>query len=64
MINVRPSYNRLLPSHAFLFELPLWATLFDGVTLTATVNPDLRWRPRNPEEFSYANNTLTRMVGF
>jgi hypothetical protein len=64
LINVRPAYNRLLPSHAFLFELPLWATIFDELTLTATVNPDLRWHPHSPEEFSYANNSITKIVSF
>jgi hypothetical protein len=64
LINVRTAYNRLISSHAFLFELPKWATFLDGVTLTAEVNPDLRWRPRNPEEFSYANNTLVRTASF
>ncbi len=53
-----------MPSHAFLFELPLWATFVDGVTLTAEVNPDLRWRPRSPEETSYTNNTLATTASF
>ena len=64
LINVRPAYNRLISSHAFLFELPLVVTFFDQVTLTAQVNPDLRWHPRDPEEFSYANNSITKTVSF
>ena len=63
-INVRPTYNRLMPSHAFLFELPLAATFFNQLTLTAQVNPDLRWHPRDPEEFSYANNSISKTVSF
>lgn len=63
-INVRPTYNRLLSSHAFLFELPLWATFVDELTLTAQINPDLRWHPRNPQESNYANNTLTTTATF
>ena len=64
LIKVRPSYNRVVPSHAFLFELPLWTTFMGEITLTAQVNPDLRWRPRNPEETSYANKTLIRTATF
>lgn len=64
MINVRPSYNRLVPGHAFLFELPLWATFVDNLTLTAQINPSLRWRARDPEESNYANNTLIKSVSF
>ncbi len=64
IINVRPTYNRLMPTHAFLFELPLWATFGQNVFLSAQVNPSLRWRPRSPEEYSYANNTLSKTVSF
>lgn len=64
LITVKSAYNRLLPSHAFLFELPNWATVAGNLTLTATVNPDLRWRPRSPEEFSYANNVLVQNASF
>ena len=63
-INVRPTYSRLMPTHAFLFELPLWSTFVNSLTLTAEVNPDMRWHPRNPEEFSYANNSLATSVSF
>lgn len=64
IINVRPTYNRLLSTHAFLFELPMWATFGQNVVLSAQVNPDLRWRPRSPEEYSYANNSLSKTVSF
>ncbi len=64
LINVRPVYNRLLLNHAFLFELPLAYTFADVVTLTATLNPALEWRPPNPEEFTYANNTVGATVNF
>jgi Putative binding domain, N-terminal len=63
-INVRQTYNRLLPSHAFLFELPTFYTFSNQVTLTAEVNPELIWHPRNPEETTYANNTITKTVSF
>ena len=63
-INVRPTYNRLVPGHAFLFELPLWATFVDNLTLTAQINPSLRWRAPDPEESNYANNTLIKTVSF
>lgn len=64
LINVRPTYNRLWPYHAFLFELPLWATFVDTLTLTAVVNPPLPWRPHDPVETSYSNNTLVAVVSF
>ncbi len=63
-INVRPTYNRQMSSHAFLFELPLWATFVDELTLTAQINPDLRWHPHNPQESNYANNTLITTATF
>lgn len=64
LINVRPSYNRLLPSHAFLFELPMWAVIVGNLTLTAQVNPVLHWHPRNPQETSYTNNTISKTIHF
>ena len=64
LINVRPVYNRLLINHAFLFELPLAVTFSNAVTLTATINPNLEWRPPNPEETTYLNNTLAVTVHF
>jgi hypothetical protein len=64
LINVRTAYNRLLPGHAFLFELPLSYTYSSSLTLTAEINPNLRWHPRNPQESDYSNNSMTKMVSF
>ncbi|MCC7361439.1 MAG: fibronectin type III domain-containing protein [Anaerolineales bacterium] len=64
LITVRPTYSRLIPSHAFLFELPLAVTLSNTVTLTAQINPALDWHPRDPEETTYANNALAVTVHF
>jgi len=63
-INVRPTYNRLLSSHAFLFELPFWYTFGDHVTLAAEVNPEMRWHPHNPTESNYSNNFIAVTVSF
>jgi len=63
-VMVRPVYTRLLPSQSFLFEIPKFFTLFTNVTLTAEVNPQVRWHPHNPVETSYLNNTISKTVGF
>ncbi len=63
-INVRHVYTRLLPSHAFLFEIPFFYTFGTQVTLTAEVNPAFRWHPHNPEEYSYDNNTIIKTISF
>jgi hypothetical protein len=63
-INVRPTYNRLLSSHAFLFELPFWYTFGDHVTLAVEVNPERRWHPHNPVESNYDNNFIAITVRF
>jgi hypothetical protein len=64
-VKVRPSYLKLIKTHAFLFELPwVWTAFFDKVTLTAEVNPNLQWWPRFPKETTYANNSLSRTVSF
>jgi hypothetical protein len=57
-IVVRPSPDRAVVDHAFLFELPTWAT--DGTpTLTAEINPVIgSVRGRNPIESLFADNSL------
>jgi len=64
LINVRTAYNRLLPSHTFLFELPKSYTYATNLFLTAEINPNLRWHPRSPLESDYSNNSMTKMVSF
>ena len=64
-LKVTTAHLRLLPGHAFLFELP--AGFRDGtVTITAEVNftnPIWRATP-NPFETNYANNLISRTVTF
>jgi hypothetical protein len=63
-INVRSIYNRALPSHAFLFELPSAFTT-GTVNLYATINPITSWRPNNdPIEVNYSNNVVSTQVTF
>ena len=62
-ISVRPSPDRGVLDHAFLFELP--AGFKEGtVTLTAYLNPVTWWRSRNPQETNYGNNDLSTSVSF
>jgi hypothetical protein len=63
-INVRPTYNRLISTQAFLFEIPTYITYFSPLTLTAEVNPILYWHNRSPEEFSYSNNSISKSFTF
>ncbi len=64
-LKVRPSYLRLMPHHAFLFELPAGYRA-GTVRITAEVNfTNSTWRPTpNPNEPTFANNTLIRTVTF
>ncbi|MCB8940486.1 MAG: hypothetical protein H6654_08115 [Ardenticatenaceae bacterium] len=64
-LKVRPYHLRLLPGHAFLFELP--SGFRDGsVFITAELNfIDSAWRPSpNPKETNYANNFMSRGLLF
>lgn len=64
LLLVRPNPDRGSAAHAFLFELPKSLTAAGAVTLTAELNPNQDWRPRNPNESSYANNSRTVTVNF
>lgn len=64
LLLVRPNPSRENPAHAFLFELPKSLTAAGTVTLTADLNPHQDWRPRNPDESSYANNSRSVTVNF
>ena len=64
LIHVRPSPNREVTDHAFLFELPSSLTAAGTLTLTAELNPHQDWRPRNPQESSYTNNSQAVTVRF
>lgn len=64
-LKVKPNYLRLLPGHAFLFELP------DGyregtVKISAELNfTNNSWHPApNPKESNFANNLISRTVKF
>jgi hypothetical protein len=64
-VTMRQSYLRLLPHHAFLFELP--AGFREGtIKLTAELNPiEAPWRPLHlPTETNYGNNTSVMTVSF
>ncbi|MGB5052436.1 MAG: hypothetical protein WBO46_26025 [Caldilineaceae bacterium] len=64
LIHVRPNPSREVTDHAFLFELPTSLTAAGTLTLTAELNPQQDWRPRNPVESSYANNSRSVTVNF
>jgi len=64
LIQVRPNPSREIVDHAFLFELPTSLTAAGTLTLTAELNPNQDWRPRSPEESSYANNSRSLSVNF
>ena len=64
-LKVRPSHLRLLPGHAFLFELP--KDFREGlVSIKAEVNFTTPvWRPTpNPYETNYNNNSISKLVWF
>lgn len=57
-IYVRETPDRAILDHTFLFEIP--DDFLQGqIALNAEVNPDLPWRPRNPVEVDYSNNTTS-----
>ncbi|MCG2768826.1 MAG: DNRLRE domain-containing protein, partial [Anaerolineae bacterium] len=63
-VTVRPSPDRGVLNHSFLFELPSGYKT-GTVTLTAYMNPLLFWpATRDPVEWSYANNSATATVSF
>ncbi len=62
-IVVRSSPDRDELDHAFLFELPSFYRR-GTVSLTATLNPVLPWRSRDPLEATYANNSTTTTVSY
>lgn len=59
LIVVRPSPDRAMLNHAFLFELPNGAKE-GGVFLTGTVNP----APHNVVETKYDNNVISQSISF
>lgn len=64
-LKVRPYHLRLLPGHAFLFELP--SGFREGtVNITAELNfTNPIWRPApNPLETNFDNNFMSRTVTF
>jgi hypothetical protein len=63
-VNVRPTPNRGMTTHAFLFEIPLEFTFAGELEIVAVLNPDNAWRDRDPEELTYTNNSITTTVTF
>lgn len=65
-ITARQNPRRIVPDHAFLFQLPNWPTDFNqgDIQLTAEVNPVTSWRSRYPQESDYTNNSRAVALDF
>lgn len=62
-LDVRPTPDRGVLNHAFLFELP--NSYKEGtITITAYLNPERDWRNHKPRENNYANNEISTTVSF